>query len=548
MKRFLSIIVGLIVLGMVFAMTPARKRPPRKKTEDKRVYLVHSDNLHYDQYRNGDAQVLHGHVHFRHNGADLYCDSAHFYETSNSFEAFGHVKMIQGDTLRLTSDYAYYDGNDQLAQARYNVILKHRKSTLYTDSLDYDRMYNFGNFFEGGKLVDGTSVLTSDWGEYHTDTKMAVFYYDVQLKDKKMFLTTDSLYYDTQSSRAHIVGPSTITSGGSRIYSEDGYYNTKTERSELFGRSVIRDGGKTLIGDSVYHNPKDGTNYAYMNVIYTDSVNKNRLTGDYCEYNDSTGYAMSTKRAVAMDFSQRDTLYMHADTFKIFTFNIRTDSAYRKIHAYNKVRAYRVDVQAVCDSLVYNSKDSCMTMYKDPIVWNMNQQLVGQEIRVYMKDSTIDHAHVINQAFSVEQMPDSVHFNQVQSKDMKAFFQKGEIRETHAIDNVLIIYYPVDESDSTLIGLNYTETPLMKMFLENRKMKKIWMEKPSGVLYPMSQIPPDKYFLPQYAWFDYVRPLNKEDIFNWRPKKAGTEMKEEKRRELPKRTKQNDGRHTASSR
>ena len=548
MKRFLSIIVGLIVLGMVFAMTPARKRPPRKKTEDKRVYLVHSDNLYYDQYRNGDAQVLHGHVHFRHQGADLYCDSAHFYETSNSFEAFGHVKMIQGDTLRLTSDYAYYDGNDQLAQARYNVILKHRKSTLYTDSLDYDRMYNFGNFFEGGKLVDGTSVLTSDWGEYHTDTKMAVFYYDVQLKDKKMFLTTDSLYYDTQSSRAHIVGPSTITSGGSRIYSEDGYYNTKTERSELFGRSVIRDGGKTLIGDSVYHNPKDGTNYAYSNVVYTDSVNKNRLTGDYCEYNDSTGYAMSTKRAVAMDFSQRDTLYMHADTFKIFTFNIRTDSAYRKIHAYNKVRAYRVDVQAVCDSLVYNSKDSCMTMYKDPIVWNMNQQLVGEEIRVYMKDSTIDHAHVINQAFSVEQMPDSVHFNQVQSKDMKAFFQKGEIRETHAIDNVLIIYYPVDESDSTLIGLNYTETPLMKMFLENRKMKKIWMEKPSGVLYPMSQIPPDKYFLPQYAWFDYIRPLNKEDIFNWRPKKAGTEMKEEKRRELPKRTKQNDGRHTASSR
>ena len=537
-SHFSFIFLFLFVFA-AFAAQPARKRAPRKKTEDKRVYLIHSDNLHYDQYRNGDAQVLHGNVHFRHNGADLYCDSAHFYEASNSFEAFGHVKMIQGDTLRLTSDYAYYDGNDQLAQARYNVILKHRKSTLYTDSLDYDRMYSFGNFFEGGKLVDGSSVLTSDWGEYHTDTKMAIFYYDVQLKDKKMFLTTDSLYYDTQTSQAHIVGPSTITSGGSRIYSEDGYYNTKTERSELFGRSVIRDGGKTLV---------DGTNYAYWNVVFTDSLNKNMLTGDYCEYNDSTGYAMSTKRAVVMDYSQRDTLYMHADTFKIFTFNIRTDSVYRKIHAYNKVRAYRVDVQAVCDSLVYNSKDSLMTMYKDPIVWNMNQQLFGEEIRVYMKDSTIDHAHVINQAFSAEQMADSVHFNQVASKEMKAFFQKGEIRETHAIDNVFIVYYPIDESDSTLIGLNYTETPLMKMFLEKRKMKKIWMEKPSGVLYPMTQIPPDKYFLPQYAWFDYVRPLNKEDIFNWRPKKAGTELKEEKRREVPKRTNQNDRRDSALTR
>ena len=536
MRRLVLFIVSLVVIGMVFAMQPAKKRTPRKKTEDKRVYLVHSDNLHYDQYQNGDAQVLDGNVHFRHNGADLYCDSAHFYETSNSFEAFGHVKMVQGDTLRLTSEYAYYDGNDQLAQARYNVVLKHRKSTLYTDSLDYDRMYNFGNFFEGGKLVDGSSVLTSDWGEYHTDTKMAIFYYDVRLKDKNMYLTTDSLYYDTQTSRAHIVGPSNITSGNSHIYSEDGYYNTKTEQSELFGRSVIRDGSKTLIGDSVYHNANDGTNYAFMNVIYNDTLNKNMLMGDYCEYNDSTGYAMSTKKAVAIDYSQKDSLYMHADTFKIFTFNIRTDSVYRKIHAYNKVRAYRRDIQAVCDSLVYNSQDSCMTMYKDPIVWNMNQQLFGEEIRVYMKDSTIDHAHVINQAFSVEQMPDSVHFNQVSSKEMKAFFQKGEIRETQAIDNVLIVYYPVDESDSTLIGLNYTETPLMKMFLENRKLKKIWMEKPTGVLYPMSQIPPDKYFLPQYAWFDYVRPLNKEDIFNWRPKNAGTELKEQKRREIPKRT------------
>ncbi len=548
MKKPLILLLALLVLVSAFAFSPAKRRTPRKKVEDKRVYLVHSDNLHYDQYSNGDAQVLNGNVHFLHNGADLYCDSAHFYEMSNSFEAFGHVKMVQGDTLSLTSEYAFYDGNDQLAQARHNVILKHRKSILYTDSLDYDRMYNFGNFFEGGKLVDGSSVLTSDWGEYHTDTKMAMFYYDVRLKDKKLFLTTDSLYYDTRTSQAHIVGPSNITSGGSHIYSEDGYYNTKTERSELFGRSVIYDGGKTLIGDSVYHNPSDGTNYAYWNVIFKDSVNKNMMTGDYCEYNDSTGYAMATKKAVTIDYSQRDSLYMHADTFKIFTFNIGTDSVYRKILAYNKVRAYRVDVQAVCDSLVYNSLDSCMTMYKDPIVWNMNQQLFGEEIRVYMKDSTIDYAHVINQAFSAEQMADSVHFNQVSSKDMKAFFSKGEIRETQAIDNVHIIYYPIDESDSTLIGLNYTETPLMKMFLENRKMKKIWMEKPTGTLYPMSQIPPDKYFLSQYAWFDYVRPIDKNDIFNWRPKKVGSELKEQKRREMPKRTGANDRRNPTPSR
>ena len=525
---------------MVFAVQPVKKRTPRKKAkavqQDKRVYLVHADKLYFDQYRTDGAQILVGSVHFRHVGANLYCDSAHFYEESNSFEAFGHVRMVQGDTLSLVSEYAYYDGNDQLAQARRNVVLRHRKTTLYTDSLDYDRMYSFGNFFEGGKMVDGKSTLTSDWGEYHTDTKMAMFYFDVRLKDQKMYLTTDSLYYDTRTSRAHIVGPSHITSGTSRIYSENGYYNTKTEESELFGRSVIEDQGRTLVGDSVFHNAKTGTNYAYWNVVLTDTVNKTMLTGDYAEYNDSTGYAMATNRAVAIDFSQNDSLFMHADTFKIFTYNNKTDSVYREMHAYNKVRAWRIDVQAVCDSLVYNSQDSCMTMYHDPIVWNKGQQLFGEVIKVYMKNNKLDWAHVIGQAFSTEQMPDSVHFNQVSSKEMKAFFVDGQMHEMQAIDNVLVVYYPIDDSDSTLIGLNYTETPLLKMLLENRKMKRIWMEKPTGTLYPMTQIPPDKYFLPSYAWFDYIRPLDKQDIFNWRGKKSGTELKEHKRRERPRNT------------
>lgn len=533
----------LLGIGLIGAMQPVRKRTAKnhKTAHDKRVYLVHADELRYNQYQNGDAQVLTGHVHFRHVGANLYCDSANFFQQTNSFEAFGHVRMVQGDTLSLTSDYAYYDGNEQIAQARYNVVLKHRKTTLYTDSLDYDRMYSFGNFFEGGKLVDNGSTLTSDWGEYHTDSKMAMFYYDVRLRNKKFYLTTDSLFYDTRLSRAHIVGPSNITSGSSHIYSEDGYYNTKTEMSELFGRSVMKDKGRSLVGDSVYYDSKNGLSHAYSNVVYVDSVNKNKMTGDYCEYNEETGYAMTTKRAVAIDYSQRDSLYMHADTFKVFTFNINTDSVYRKIHAYNKVRAYRVDVQAVCDSLVYNSQDSCMTMYRDPIVWNSGQQLFGEEIRAYMKDSTIDHVHVVGQAFSVEQLADSVHFNQVSSKEMMALFNKGEVYETNATGNVLIVYYPMDDSDSTLIGLNYTETPKLRMFLEKRKMKKIWMEKPTGVLYPMTQIPPSKYFLPGYAWFDYIRPLNRDDIFNWRGKKEGQELKEQVRRTAPASVKKAEG-------
>ena len=534
-KRSVIFLTAFCIFGLTFAIVPQKKKRTRKvqKTEDNRVYLIHSDMLSYDQYKNPDAQILNGHVQFKHNGAKLFCDSAHFYEASNSFEAFGNVKMYQGDTLTRFSDYAYYDGNEQMAEARFNVVLTHRKSKLYTDSLNFDRLYNIGYFFEGGKLVDNGSVLTSDWGEYDTKTRMAVFNYDVRLRNKKFYLTSDTLYYDTGKSLAHVIGPSNITSGNSHIYTENGYYNTKTDYSELFGRSVMKDKGKSVIGDSVYYDSKTGTSEAFGNVIYTDSINKNKLTGDYCWYDENTGYAMATKRAVAIDFSQKDSLYMHADTFKIYTFNINTDSVYRKIHAYNHVTAYRIDVQAVCDSLAYKTKDSCLTTYRDPIVWNGNQQLLGEEIKVFMKDSTVNRAHVIGQALSVEQMPDTIHYNQISSKEMLAYFNNGELNEVESIDNVQIIYYPIDDSDSTIIGLNYTETTKMRMFLENRKMKKIWMPKATGTLYPLPQVPPGKFFLQNYAWFDYIRPLDKDDIFNWRPKKGGSEIKPEKRRSAP---------------
>ena len=497
-----------------------KKRPARTaRSTDKRVYLVHADVLHFDQFKNPDATILNGKVHFTHVGARLYCDSAYFYEASNSFEAFGHVRMYQGDTLSLVSDYAYYDGNEQMARARYNVVLKNRKTTLYTDSLDFDRLYDNAYFFEGGKMVDGKTTLTSDWGEYNTKSKMSVFNFDVKMKSPKFYLTTDTLYYDNARSIAHIVGPSHITSGNSTIYSEQGYYDTNKDQAILMNRSVLENQGKSMVGDSVYYDSKLGFSQAFRNVIYVDSVNKNKMTGNYGEYWENTGYALCTDSAVAIDYSQGDSLFVHADTLKVVTFNIETDSVYRKIHAYHHVRAYRTDVQAVCDSLVYNSLDSCMTMYDDPIVWNYNQQLLGDRIDVFMKDSLIDHAHVINNAFSIQQLKsDTALYNQVSSKEMFAYFIEGKIHETRAKDNVLIGYF-FEEGDSVAIIYNYQETTEMRMFLKDRKLERVWTPKTSGTMYPPNQIPPDKKRLDGFAWYDYVRPLSRHDIFLWRSKK-----------------------------
>lgn len=175
-----------------------------------------------------------------------------------------------------------------------------------------------------------------------------------------------------------------------------------------------------------------------------------------------------------------------------------------------------------------------MTMYRDPIVWNGNRQLLGEVIKVYMNDSTIREAHVLGQALSIEQMPDTIHFNQVSSTNMFAYFIDGQVRRSDAVRNVRTIFFPVDDKDSTLIGLNYCETDTMKMYiLPNRKLQRIWMPKAQGTLYPMTQIPPGKMKLDVFAWFDYIRPLDKDDIFEWRGKRGGTELKRVERHAAP---------------
>lgn len=524
-----------VVCAVIGARQPVKRGRAKKKVTDTRVYLQYAKELTYDIYgKHPDAQFLRGNVSFLHKGAHLTCDSALYYQQTNSFEAFGHVKMRQGDTLTLTSDYAYYDGNDEMCEVRRNVVLTHRKMKLYCDSLNYDRLYSVGYFFEGGKLIDGATTLTSDWGQYNTSDRMAVFYYNVHLKNKTSVTEGDTLYYDTRTSRAHVVGPSKITTKDDVILTEDGYFNTRTDMTELFGRSTInRNDGRVITGDSLNHNSTTGISEGFGHVEYTDTANKSAFRGNYIMYNEKTGYGYATKDAIAIDYSQGDTLYAHADTMRIFTYNIDTDSVYRIVIGSPHVRAFRTDLQAVCDSMVIDSRDSVMYMYKDPILWSDGRQVFGEEIRAYMADSTIRFSHIIGQAFSVEQL-DSVHYNQVSSKEMKSWFENGQLRLNQAEGSVVTAYYAIDTADSAMIGMNYMETDTMRMYMDdNRRMERIWACKHNGTMYPITQIPPDRLRLPKFAWFDYIRPVSKDDILEWRPKAGGSELKHEKRRDAP---------------
>ncbi len=480
------------------------------------VYLENTQTLAFDQFTNPDVQFLRGDVRFRHDGALLFCDSAYFYEKANSFDAFSNVRIIQGDTLFVYGDFLYYDGNLKLARMRQNVRLVNRETTLTTDSLDFDRNTNLAYYRYGGKIVDPENTLTSAWGQYNTSNNDAMFQKNVNLVNKNFVMQSDTLHYNTKTTIANIVGKTHIKyQDETDIYSTRGWYNTNVEQMMLLDRSkVIHKDGKELLGDTIYYDKSKKYGEGFVNVSMNDSVKKNTLYGDYVYYNENNETGLATDSALLIDWSSADTLWVHADTLRTMK-----DSTYDVAKGYFNVRFYRNDVQGICDSLIYTSRDSVMNMHGDPVIWAEKNQLSGELIQAFSKNDKIDRIHIQQAAMAVQQ-EDSLYFNQLSGKEIIAYMDSGELRRVNVNGNAETIYYPRDDADSTLIGINKTESSFVVMHLKNKKVDRIVLTAASsGIMYPITQLSGGDLYLKNYFWIAEERPTNCDDVMRTTVKK-----------------------------
>lgn len=523
MKCFTKVyfLIGLLALctWSMQAQVHNADSVPVKKTK---VYLEHANTLSFDKAVNEDAQVLLGDVCFRHDSSYMYCDSAYFFEKSNTLEAFSNVRMEQGDTLFVYGDYLMYDGNTKIAYLRENVRMENKQVTLFTDSLNYERESNIGYYFDGGMIVDSLNQLSSFYGQYSPATKIALFNDSVRLENDKFTLTSDTLEYNTDTKISTIWGPSVIVSDSGTIYTSRGWYDTVHNTSMLLDRSEIVSGNRFLTGDSIAYDRDNGFGEVFGNMSIRDTLQHVTLQGQYGYYNEKSGYAFATDSARCLEYSQGDTLFLHADTLQMITI----DSTYREIKAYYGVRFFRKDMQGVCDSMQFNSRDSILYMYSEPIIWNENYQLYGDTIAIFMNDSTIDFAHVKQFAFAAQEV-DSSYYNQLKGNDLKAYFAGKAVRQIDVSGNAESIFYPL-EKDGSMVGMNTTQSAYLTIWLKENKLDKIktWTRTIAQMI-PIPDLNPQQKLLKDFFWFDYLRPKDKDDIY---------EVKKKKVEEAPKRS------------
>lgn len=496
--------------------------------ERKRIQIEYSGFLEKDQDSYPGATILtrddSQQVHIIHEDVNMWCDRAIHYGEEDFIEAYGNVKLKQGDSINMSSKYAEYSGKSKLAFASGNVILREPNSTLNTDTLYFDRVKQQAYYRSKGKVVRDTSgTITSQVGRYYMNTKKYQFVKDVVLVNPDYTINSDRLDFYTESGHAYLYGPTTIDSKESKIYCEKGFYNTNNDTGYFVKRSRIDYDNRVFEGDSMYFDRNRSFASANNNIKVTDTINNSIIKGHYAEVYREKDSVFITKRALAISVQERDSLYIHSDTLMV------TGKPENRItRAFRNVKMYKSDMSGKADS-VHIDHESGLTKLinlkqvtdafskkNQPILWNLSNQMTGDTIHIKSNTESekLDSLIVFNNAFLVSRDTLEAGYNQISGQRLIGLFNEdNKIYNVDVIKNSEVIYF-ARNSENELIGINKSKSSNINIKITGNSIDEIRLLKQiDGDLYPESQFPDNARLLKGFNWRDDERPRSVEDLF-----------------------------------
>ena len=465
-------------------------------------------------------------VHIKHEGIEMWCDKAIYYGKQDFIEAYGKVKIKQGDTINMTSNYVEYSGKTQLAFGSGNVVLKDPTSEITTDTLYFDRVKQEAFYQSKGKVVrDTTGTITSTVGRYYMKTKKYQFVNNVKLVNPEYIIESNRLDFYSLSGYAFLYGPTTITSETSVIYCERGFYNTSNDTGYFVKKSKINYDERVVEGDSLYFDRNISFASATNNIVITDTLNNTIVKGHYAEVFRAKDSLFITKRALAITLQENDSIFVHSDTLMV------TGKPDKRItRAYYNAKIYKSNLSGKADSIHMNqstgltqlinldrniNKDAFFKPQK-PVLWNIKNQITGDSIHLISNaiSESLDSLKVFNNAFVISKDTLGDGYNQISGKKLYGLFENNSLSTIDIIKNAETIYFLRNEADE-LVGIDKSKSGSIKIWMtentidEMRKYNQI-----GGKTYPELDFPENEKILRGFNWRESERPTSMEDLFN----------------------------------
>jgi hypothetical protein len=462
----------------------------------------------------GAADKFTGNVYMTHDNLKMWCDSL-YRHPDNIVEAFGNVRAIQNDSIHLSGNYLHYDGNTRFTKVRENVVLKDPTMTLTTRFLDYDGIWEFGYYFNGGRIVDAKNTLTSQRGYYFTQTKIANFVDSVTVDAPEYTIDSDTLKYSTATNIVSIVSPTWINGkkdDNSSLYSEDGWYNTALGHAELYKNNRVTRASYTALADTITIDSISQQVIMLHHVVIHDTVNKVILKGHYAITDQEKDLSHVTREALLILVGESDSLFLHGDTLFLHKDTLGNDV----LKAYHGVRFFSQDLQGACDSMVYLTRDSTVTLYKDPIAWANMNQLKGKRISFLSANGKAKEFLLQDDATMIARRENTEMFDQITGRTILGYFRDNEIYKIEVDGNGETIYF-VDDN-GIYYGPHMASAPRIMIKINKRQITDITYYKTGDAsVTPLFMKKPEETRLKNFTWLEYLRPVNKNDIYSTRP-------------------------------
>lgn len=513
------------ILFIVFCLITFQQSWSQK---GKDIFVEYSEFFDVDEDLYPDAVLLTGNVRVSHDGAVMFCNKAYLFKKENYIKAFGDVRMIQGDTITMTSTYAEYNGENKQAYASGNVVMSSPSSTLKTEVLNFDRNSQQAFYKTGGTITDKENTLVSQAGTYVIQRKMYQFRNAVTITNPKYVIKTNHLDYYENVGHAYLFGPSTITSETNYIYTEKGFYDTKKNFSHFVKNSYIKYNNRLIEGDSLYYDRNREFASATRNVKVTDSINNSIVKGHYGEVYREKDSLMMTKRAVAMTLMEKDTLYVHGKKLIV-----TGKPENRVVRAFNNVRFFKIDMSGKCDSLHSDEKTGITKLIKNPVMWNFENQMTGDVMHLISNKETekLDSLKVLSNTFIASKDTIGSGYNQVKGLNLYGKFRDNKLYEVDVVKNTEVIYYMRNDLQE-LIGINKSKSSSINMTLDENQIDTItFIKQIEGEIYPETELPENARKLRGFIWRGDERIKSKDDIFPPEENEYEQKMIEEKKAE-----------------
>jgi len=496
--------------------------------ERRKIEIKFAPFMTFDESR-PDATILtrdnSKQVHIKHEGIEMWCDEAIYDAKQDFIEAYGKVRINQGDTINMASKYVEYSGKTKLAFASGSVILKDPSSVITTDTLYFDRIKQEAFFKNNGKVVKDTSgTITSVIGRYFMKTKKYQFVNNVILVNPKYIIKSNQLDFYSLSGYAFLYGPTTITSETSVIYCERGFYNTSEDTGYFVKKSKINYDERIVEGDSIYFDRNKSYASATNNITITDTLNNTIVKGHFGEVFRDKDSLYITQRALAITLQENDSIFIHSDTLMV-----TGKPKKRTIRAYYNAKIYKSDLSGIADSIHINqhvgltqlinidkskTKDVFVKKQK-PVLWNIQNQITGDSIHLIsnVKTENLDSLKVFNNAFVINKDSLGDGYNQISGKKLFGLFKDNSLSTIDIIKNAETLYYLRNEYNE-LVGIDKSKSGAIKIWLSNNaidEMKKT--NQIGGKTYPELDFPENEKIIRGFNWRESERPISKLDLF-----------------------------------